>query len=191
MGISAGRIAAIAVLAGVSQIGVAHGPTQCVGTVTYTSQTVSLDLRLGFGLLHDYLFPDLSKNHDEEPIRAHAHGKKSRLQHEHDTYISTLPAEEWTSVTKKISSLMQDGLVLQNDATSRTANELQIERTSGFELQILAEFDLPDEGGVPRLAMPVLKELPGLPPAVLSVWKKGKMTTPPTMVFFNKELPLK
>ncbi len=185
------RIAAVAVLAGVSQLALAHGPTQCVGMISYTSQTASLDLRLGFGLLHNYLFPDLSKNHEAEIAEAHAHGKKTKLEHEHDTYISQLPEEEWTSVTKQITSLMQEGLVVRSGKTSHKPKELKVERTTGFELRILAEFDLPAADATPRLAIPVLKKLPGQPPAVISVWNKGKMTTPPTMLFFNKDLPLK
>lgn len=149
-------------LCGVPFTAFCHGPTLCVGTITYSDPTsVTLDLRFGVGLLHKQVDPD------------------------DDAFITN---QEWTSATPHLQKFFREGIEIRSGSEQFPPENLKLRLTSGSEIQVIADIKLPDESTTAALALPVLKQLPALPPAVVSVWKDNSMVKPPSLLWFGKQL---
>lgn len=141
----------------------AHGPTKCVGTAMITSDSLTIDVRFGIGLLHEYLDPD------------------------DDALVSD---SEFTSGMPPLREIILKEALVKSADTTRYPKECTISVTDGSEIKVLMHFEPVPQSLKPAFALPFLKRLPGVPPAIISVWDGMEGAVPPTPIFFSQELPL-
>src|SRR5688572_25876558 len=92
----------------------AHGPTKCVGTAMITSDSLTIDVRFGIGLLHEYLDPN------------------------DDALVSD---DEFTSGMPPLRELILKEAMVNGTDKKRFPKECTISVTDGSEVKVLMHFE--------------------------------------------------
>ncbi|MGI8907361.1 MAG: hypothetical protein ACR2IE_12825 [Candidatus Sumerlaeaceae bacterium] len=142
--------------------GYCHGPTSVIGTITLSTSSAMLDLRVGVGLLHQYVDPN------------------------DDSVVS--PAE-WGQSSETLRLLATAKITMTAEGRTIVARPLHVSVTSGAEVKFDLQFDLSAAPATVFLSAPFINQLPGAPPATLSISDANKhVLVPAQFTWFDKPL---